>query len=252
MLYVVKIIIRINTPLNAESRTDLYLAAAEKGLVQGHGGVDRVLVRELDVGEALGVAVELVAEDRDPVDAAAAVKVGLQLVGRGAVIHVAHVHGAGVHLQLVGVREVGLRRRRGRVPAGGPQRPPQHQVPVHLGLHVLELHRLLLHLPHPGLDGVQLLGKRFSTGLLSKSSAEIDRKSIDANLPRLRRRPRPRPGGPWSTPPGPRPAGWCRLWPQRRLRRTDGPPLIRIWRFDSSDSIDFFSPQNLSQNLFSL
>ena len=70
----------------------LDLPASEERVVQGHGGADRVLIRELDVGEAFGLSVELVAEDGDAVDASAAVEVLLQLLGRRAVINVTDVN----------------------------------------------------------------------------------------------------------------------------------------------------------------
>ena len=53
----------------------LDLSSPEERVVEGHGRADRVLVRELDVGEPLGVAVKLVAQDGDPVDGAAPVEV---------------------------------------------------------------------------------------------------------------------------------------------------------------------------------
>ena len=46
-----------------ESATHLDLPAFEERLVKGHGRLHRVLVGELDVREAFGGPVELVAED---------------------------------------------------------------------------------------------------------------------------------------------------------------------------------------------
>ena len=45
-----------------------------------------------------GMPIVLVAEDRDPVDGAAPVKVLLQLLGGGAVVDVPYVHGPSVDL----------------------------------------------------------------------------------------------------------------------------------------------------------
>ena len=44
----------------------LDLAASEERIVQSHGCLDRVLVRELHVSESLGMAVIFVAENRHP------------------------------------------------------------------------------------------------------------------------------------------------------------------------------------------
>ena len=60
----------------------LDLPASEERVVECHSCADRVLVRELDVGESLGVAVELVAQDRHPIDGAAAVEVLKKEEGR--------------------------------------------------------------------------------------------------------------------------------------------------------------------------
>ena len=96
--------------------------------------------------------VELVAEDRDPVDGAAAVKVLLQLLRGRAVVHIPHVHRPGVHLLLLLLGE-----RRRRRSAGLHSAAPSHRRRhVHLALHLLQLEGLLLHLSDARLDRLQL------------------------------------------------------------------------------------------------
>lgn len=71
---------------------------AEETLIQGHGVGDVRRVGKLDVGVALGLARPAVAEDGDAVDGATGLKVCLQLFGRGAIVDVADVDGAGISL----------------------------------------------------------------------------------------------------------------------------------------------------------
>ena len=118
--------------------TYLDLPSPEEGVVERHGGADRVLVRELDVGEPLRVTVELVAQDRHTVDGPASVEMPwmtsmitlgcsdpklngnqssclFKLLCRGAVINIPDVDGAAVNLHLLLHRETRDRRRTRRV-----------------------------------------------------------------------------------------------------------------------------------------
>ena len=65
----------ITEKINLVSLPHLDLSSPEERVVEGHGRADRVLVRELDVGEPLGVAVKLVAQDGHAIDGAAPVEV---------------------------------------------------------------------------------------------------------------------------------------------------------------------------------
>ena len=55
--------------------------------VQREGGFDELGFGELDVGEALGAAVVLVAQYRHPVHRSRSVEVGFQLLGRRSVVN---------------------------------------------------------------------------------------------------------------------------------------------------------------------
>ena len=66
---------------------DLDLPALEEGLVQGQRVGHVLLVRELHVGEALGVARVLVADDGHAVHHPAVLEVLLQLLRLGGVVH---------------------------------------------------------------------------------------------------------------------------------------------------------------------
>lgn len=70
---------------------DFDLSALEERVVEGLGRLNRVLVAELDVGKALRVTGELVAQNGHTVDGAAAVEVGFQLLGCRGVVHIADV-----------------------------------------------------------------------------------------------------------------------------------------------------------------
>ena len=68
----------VHYPLSSPSNLDL--TSSEERIVKRHGGGNRVLVGKLDIGEALGVPVELVAKDRHPVDGTATMEVLFQLL----------------------------------------------------------------------------------------------------------------------------------------------------------------------------
>ena len=79
----------------------------EEGVVQLDGVFHRGRLQKLHVGKALGPARELVAEDGDPVDGPAALEVGLELLRRHLVVHLAHVAVVFVLFWLGGVSRYG-------------------------------------------------------------------------------------------------------------------------------------------------
>lgn len=82
-----------NTGSVASLGIDLDLSALEERVVEGLGCLNRVLITELDVGKALWVAGELVAQNGHAVDGATAMEVGFQLLGCRGIVHITDVNG---------------------------------------------------------------------------------------------------------------------------------------------------------------
>jgi len=135
-----------DTRLVRSFRHHLDLPSPEEAVVESHGSLHGVLIRELDISEPLGVSVELVAEYGDPVNGAAPVEMLLQLLGSRAVVNVPDVHGLVVNLHLLLEGEV-------QVSCG---RERYGELFIDLHLHLSELLCLLLHGLHASLDALQL------------------------------------------------------------------------------------------------
>ena len=71
----------------------LNLSTSEKWIVKSHRRFDGIFVDKFDVGETFRRSVKFVAEDRDAVDGAAAVKMLFKFFSGGTVVHVTDVHG---------------------------------------------------------------------------------------------------------------------------------------------------------------
>mmetsp|Transcript_146206 Transcript_146206/g.364576 ORF Transcript_146206/g.364576 Transcript_146206/m.364576 type:complete len:245 (+) Transcript_146206:95-829(+) len=80
---------------------DLQLPATKEGAVEQQGVLDALLVRELDVCEALRAARVLVDQDGNAVDLPTRLEVLLQLLWSRAIVHIPHIHRPPVDLLAV-------------------------------------------------------------------------------------------------------------------------------------------------------
>lgn len=75
--------------------THFDLTRPKQAFVEGHRGLDRVFVGELNVRETFWMASEFIAENGDSIHRATAVEVVLQLLGSRTIIHIADVNRSG-------------------------------------------------------------------------------------------------------------------------------------------------------------